>query len=56
MNASNHQIRLAAQPVRMPKQSDWKYTEEPVQEPGDGQFLIKVLYVSLDPAMRRIGE
>ena len=52
MNASNHQIRLAARPVGMPKQSDWKYTEEPVHEPGDGQFLIKILYVSLDPAMR----
>ena len=36
----------------MPKASDWKYTEEPLGEPGDGQFLVKVLYVSLDPAMR----
>jgi NADPH-dependent curcumin reductase len=52
VNASNHQIRLAARPVGMSKESDWKYTEEPVQEPGDGQLLIKILYVSLDPAMR----
>jgi NADPH-dependent curcumin reductase len=36
----------------MPKESDWKYTEEPVRDPSDGQFLVKVLYVSLDPAMR----
>src|SRR5580698_9257880 len=52
VSASNHQYRLAARPVGMPKASDWKYTEEPVGEPGDGQFLVKMLYVSLDPAMR----
>ena len=48
----NHQFRLAARPVGMPKRSDWTYAEEPVREPGDGEFLVKVLYISLDPAMR----
>jgi NADPH-dependent curcumin reductase CurA len=52
VSASNHQYRLAARPVGVPKDSDWKYTEEPVGEPGDGQILIKMLYISLDPAMR----
>jgi NADPH-dependent curcumin reductase len=52
MSASNHQYRLAARPVGLPKESDWKYTEEPVSEPGEGQILIKILYISLDPAMR----
>ena len=52
MNVSNHQFRLAARPAGMPKRSDWKYTEEPVREPGLGEFLVKVLQVSLDPAMR----
>ena len=36
----------------MPKESDWKHTEEPLGQPADGQILIKVHYVSLDPAMR----
>lgn len=36
----------------MPKRSDWKFLEEAVREPGPGEFLVKVLYVSLDPAMR----
>jgi NADPH-dependent curcumin reductase CurA len=36
----------------MPKRSDWNYSEEPVRDLQDGEFLIKVLYVSLDPAMR----
>jgi NADPH-dependent curcumin reductase CurA len=52
MNPTNHQFRLAARPVGMPKPSDWSYTEEPVREPGEGEVLVKVLLVSLDPAMR----
>jgi NADPH-dependent curcumin reductase len=52
MDAVNHQVRLAARPVGLPKASDWDHTEEPVAEPGDGEVLVKVLYLSLDPAMR----
>src|SRR5258708_7399635 len=52
MSLTNHQFRLAARPVGLPKRSDWNYTEEPVPEPGDGAILIQVLYISLDPAMR----
>ena len=50
--AVNHQFRLAARPVGLPKPSDWSYAEEPVSQPGDGEVLIKILYLSLDPAMR----
>jgi hypothetical protein len=49
---TNHQFRLAARPVGLPKDSDWSYTEEPVREPQDGEVLVKVSYLSLDPAMR----
>ena len=53
MNASaNRQFRLAARPVGLPKASDWSLVEEPVREPGDGEFLVRIEYVSLDPAMR----
>lgn len=52
MSPTNHQFRLAARPVGMPKRSDWNYTEEPVREPDNGEFLVKVLQISLDPAMR----
>jgi NADPH-dependent curcumin reductase CurA len=48
----NHQFRLAARPVGLPKATDWNYTQEPVAELKDGEFLIKILYISLDPAMR----
>jgi NADPH-dependent curcumin reductase len=52
MDGVNHQFRLAARPEGLPKRSDWEYTEEPIPTPGDGQFLVHVLYLSLDPAMR----
>ncbi len=52
MNLVNHQFRLAGRPFGMPKRSDWSYTEEPVREPAEGEVLVKILYISLDPAMR----
>src|SRR5437899_7075325 len=48
----NHQFRLAARPVGMPKPSDWHFTSTPVRELADGEILVKTLYLSLDPAMR----
>lgn len=52
MALTNHQFRLAARPQGLPKRTDWKYTEEPVRDPGPGEVLVKTLYMSLDPAMR----
>ena len=48
----NRQIRLAARPVGLPKDSDWKLVEESVAEPGPGGVLVKIHYISVDPAMR----
>ena len=48
----NHQVRLAARPVGLPKANDWQFTEEAVAEPAEGGVLIKTLALSLDPAMR----
>ena len=52
MNVVNHQFRLAARPVGMPGTSNWSLTEEPLEDPREGEFIVKVLYISLDPAMR----
>jgi NADPH-dependent curcumin reductase len=52
MDVQNHQFRLAARPVGLPKPSDWNYTEEPVPAPGDDEVLVKVRYIGLEPAMR----
>jgi hypothetical protein len=48
----NRQWRLAARPHGLPVASNWEYRTEPVPEPGDGEFLVHILYISLDPAMR----
>ena len=50
--AQNHQVRLAARPQGLPKDSDWAFTAEPVAVPSAGEVLVKTLYLSLDPAMR----
>jgi len=52
MTPLNAQWRLAARPVGLAKPSDWEYVEEPAPEPGDGQVLVELEYLSLDPAMR----
>ncbi|HEY1509213.1 MAG TPA: NADP-dependent oxidoreductase [Solirubrobacteraceae bacterium] len=52
MSSENHQIRLAARPSGLPGPSDWELTTEPVPAPGDGQFVVEISHVSLDPAMR----
>jgi hypothetical protein len=52
MSLTNHKFLLAARPIGMPKRSDWTYTEEPIGEPKEGELLVQVQYISLDPAMR----
>src|SRR5579862_1026101 len=49
---SNRQWRLAARPTGLPAATDWELRTEPVPAPAEGEFLVHVLYISLDPAMR----
>jgi NADPH-dependent curcumin reductase CurA len=48
----NRQILLASRPEGLPVQSTWERREEPIPEPGPGELLVEVDYLSLDPAMR----
>jgi NADPH-dependent curcumin reductase CurA len=52
MPVLNRQYRLAARPDGLPKRTDWHFGEEPLRDPAEGEVLVKVLFVSLDPAMR----
>jgi NADPH-dependent curcumin reductase len=52
MGFVNHRFTLASRPVGMPKRTDWAYEEEAVRELREGELLVKVLFISLDPAMR----
>lgn len=48
----NRRIVLAARPVGAPTPSDFRLEDGPVPEPAEGQVLLRVLYLSLDPYMR----
>jgi len=50
--ATHRQIRLAARPTGYPRDDDFRIVESPVPEPGSGEFLVRVVYLSLDPYMR----
>ncbi len=53
----NRQITLAARPVGYPKASDFNLVEGPIPTPGQGEVLIRIIYLSLDPYMRgRMNE
>jgi len=49
---TNQQLRLASRPVGLPTADNWQLAEEPLPPLEDGQVRVKVLYLSLDPAMR----
>jgi len=51
-NLQNRQFKLAARPVGPVKRSDFDFVTTPVDEPGPGDVLVRVRYLSLDPAMR----
>lgn len=48
----NKQILLAARPVGFPKDSDFKLALSPIPTPGEGQILVRSIYLSVDPYMR----
>lgn len=48
----NTQVRLVKRPIGTPDESSWEINEVPVAEPQDGEVLVKVKYLSIDPAMR----
>ena len=52
MTLQNRQLKLIARPVGLPKASDFRLDTAPVQEPGEGQALVRTHFLSLDPAMR----
>jgi NADPH-dependent curcumin reductase CurA len=48
----NRQIVLAARPEGEPRPEHFRIVESDLPKPGDGQVLIKTLWLSLDPYMR----
>ena len=48
----NRQVKLVARPVGMPRASDFQIGDADVPAVGPGEVLVRVQYLSLDPAMR----
>jgi hypothetical protein len=48
----NRRVVLSARPKGLPKASDFRVDEVPIPRPQDGEVLLKILYLSLDPYMR----
>ncbi|MGW4718675.1 NADP-dependent oxidoreductase [Nocardia sp. NPDC004260] len=46
------QIRLARRPSGLPGDDTWSLTTEELPDPAEGQLLVKIDFISLDPAMR----
>jgi NADPH-dependent curcumin reductase len=49
---SNRQILLAARPSGEPSRDNFKIAETEIPKPGNGQMLLRTIYLSLDPYMR----
>jgi NADPH-dependent curcumin reductase CurA len=53
----SREIRLKHRPLGMPKDEDFELATVPVREPGDGEMLVRNVYMSVDPYMRgRMSE
>ncbi len=48
----NRQITLAARPANYPTESDFNLIESPVPQPGEGEVLVRTIWLSLDPYQR----
>ncbi len=48
----NRQILLASRPDGVPSLDNFRISEAPMPEPGEGEALYRSIYISLDPYMR----
>ncbi len=52
MQEANRKITLKSRPSGYPQESDFELEEERIPQPGEGEVLIKSIWLSLDPYMR----
>lgn len=52
MTEQNRIVRLISRPVGSAGRENFAFEDGPIPEPGDGEFRVRVHFVSLDPAMR----
>ena len=52
MTQTNRRFLLVKRPVGAVTREDFKFETLPAEQPGEGQVMVRNLYLSLDPAMR----
>jgi len=52
MENRNRQVLLKRRPTGAPTPADFEITDAPPPDPGDGEVLVRGIYLSLDPYMR----
>src|ERR1700738_1808913 len=52
MSQSANRVVLVSRPVGEPKPSDFRLEDHPIPTPGEGQVLLRTIWLSLDPYMR----
>ena len=53
----NRQIVMKRRPDGLPQEGDFELVTTPLPDPGEGEVLVRALYVSVDPGMRmRMNE
>jgi NADPH-dependent curcumin reductase CurA len=52
----NRRIVLASRPQGRPSPENFRLETTPVPQPGDGQVLVRTLYLSIDPYMRNLMD
>ncbi|MDE0254191.1 MAG: hypothetical protein OYG32_05295, partial [Rhodospirillaceae bacterium] len=48
----NKQVQLVSYPRGVPQESDFRIVQAPVRRPRDGEFLVRGIFLSLDPWQR----
>jgi len=52
VSTTNRRVLLKSRPVGEPKPTDFEIADSPMPEPGDGELLVRTIWLSLDPYMR----
>jgi NADPH-dependent curcumin reductase CurA len=50
MNLTSKEIRLKARPNGMPKDSDFEVATTEARQPGEGEVLVRNIWMSVDPS------
>ncbi|MGN6707292.1 MAG: NADP-dependent oxidoreductase [Rhodanobacter sp.] len=54
--STHRRIVLAARPHGLPTERDFRLDRAPIPVPGEGEVLLRTLYLSLDPYMRNLMD